>query len=66
MATDGIAPVKRPFRWHILVFLAPAALVYTAVMIFPLISTLYQSFFSKDWAFAGFDNFVTRCSPIRG
>ena len=40
-------------------FLAPAVLVYTAVMIFPLISTLYQSFFSKDLAFIGFGNFVT-------
>jgi raffinose/stachyose/melibiose transport system permease protein len=58
MATDSIEPIKRPFRWHILVFLAPAALVYTAVMIFPLVSTLYQSFFSKDWVFVGFANFI--------
>ena len=28
------------FRWHIVVFLAPAVLVYTAVMIFPLFNTL--------------------------
>ena len=27
-------------RWHIVVFLAPAVLVYTAVMIFPLFNTL--------------------------
>ncbi len=58
MATDSIAPVKRPFRWHILIFLAPATLVYTAVMIFPLMSTLYQSFFSPDWAYVGLGNFV--------
>jgi raffinose/stachyose/melibiose transport system permease protein len=50
---------RKPFRWHIAVFLAPAVLVYSAVMIFPLISTLYQSFFSKEWLFVGFDNFVT-------
>ncbi|RYE11324.1 MAG: sugar ABC transporter permease [Hyphomicrobiales bacterium] len=58
MATDNIEPIKRPFRSHILVFLAPAFLVYTAVMIFPLVSTLYQSFFSKDWTFVGFANFM--------
>ena len=27
---------RKPFRWHILVFLAPAVLVYTAIMIVPL------------------------------
>lgn len=58
MAAESIEPPKRPFRSHILVFLAPAVLVYTAVMIFPLVSTLYQSFFSKDWTFIGLGNFV--------
>ena len=58
MATVDIAPVKKPFRWHILVFLAPAALIYTAVMIFPLISTLYQAFFSQKQVFVGFGNFM--------
>lgn len=60
MATDSSgATAKRPFRWHIIVFLLPAAAVYSAFMIIPLVSTLYQSFFSKTWEFAGFDNFVT-------
>ena len=36
-ATDQIP--KRPFRWHILVFLAPAVAVYTIVMILPLFGT---------------------------
>ena len=31
---------KRPFRWHIVVFLAPAVLIYTAIMIIPLFGTL--------------------------
>ena len=31
---------KPKFRWHIVVFLAPAVLVYTAVMIYPLFATL--------------------------
>ncbi len=49
---------RRPFRWHIIVFLAPAVLVYTAVMILPLFGTLTLSFF-RDAAFVGFDNFRT-------
>ncbi len=51
---------KRPFRWHIAVFLAPAVLVYTAVMILPLFGTLQLSLFSRgpDGAvFVGLDNF---------
>jgi raffinose/stachyose/melibiose transport system permease protein len=40
------------------IFLLPAVLVYTAVMIFPLVSTLYQSFFSQSWQFIGLGNFV--------
>ena len=60
-AATAVAPkaMRRPFRWHIAIFLLPAAAVYTAIMIIPLVSTLYQSFFSKDWTFVGFDNFVT-------
>lgn len=59
MATNGIGAARKPFRWHIAVFLLPAVLVYTAVMILPLASTLYQSFFSKSWEFVGLDNFAT-------
>lgn len=65
MAVDEIGPVRKPFRWHILVFLLPAALVYTAVMIFPLISTLYQAFFSASWEFVGLGNFVTLLTDPR-
>ena len=49
-------------RWHIVVFLAPAVLVYTAVMIFPLFNTLRLSLYSEvDQArvFVGFANFET-------
>ncbi len=59
MTTDPIGPAtKRPFRWHIAIFLLPAVAVYSAFMIIPLVSTLYQSFYSKEWAFVGLDNFV--------
>lgn len=55
-----ISEIKRPRRWHILVFLLPALIVYTAVMILPLIETLRQSFFNTvngEYAFVGFGNF---------
>ena len=51
---------RRPFRWHIVVFLAPAVLVYTAIMIVPLFATLNLALYtSVDRApvFAGLENF---------
>ena len=53
-------PIRRPVRWHIAVFLAPAVLIYTAVMILPLIETLRLSLFNVQDGqsiFVGFDNF---------
>ncbi|KAB2700464.1 sugar ABC transporter permease [Ochrobactrum sp. GPK 3] len=53
---------KRPRRWHILVFLLPCVLVYTAVMVLPLIETLRQAFFNVvdgQRVFVGFANFQT-------
>ncbi|MGX1497791.1 carbohydrate ABC transporter permease [Roseibium aggregatum] len=55
--------MSRPrFRWHIVVFLAPAVLVYTAVMIFPLFNTLRLALYSKvdqERVFVGLQNFIT-------
>ena len=40
--------MDRPrFRWHIIVFLAPAVIVYTTVMIYPLFKTLWLALYSK-------------------
>lgn len=53
---------RKPFRWHIVVFLAPAVLVYTAIMIVPLIGTLNLSLFGKvegGREFVGLANFAT-------
>jgi len=54
---------RRPrVRWHILVFLAPAVFVYTAIMILPLFGTLRLSLFDivdKETVFTGLDNFRT-------
>ena len=53
---------KHPVRWHIAVFLAPAVIVYTAIMILPLFGTLQLSFFrqiDREAVFVGLDNFRT-------
>jgi raffinose/stachyose/melibiose transport system permease protein len=55
-------PPKRRTRWHIAVFLAPAVLVYTVVMIYPLFNTLRLSLFTEvdqSRVFVGLDNFRT-------
>lgn len=49
-------------RWHIAVFLAPAVLVYTAIMVIPLFDTLRLALFGKGEtgvAFVGLQNFET-------
>ncbi|MBU2361037.1 MAG: sugar ABC transporter permease [Alphaproteobacteria bacterium] len=49
-------------RWHIAVFLAPAVLVYTAIMIIPLFDTLRLALFNKGdggAVFVGLANFKT-------
>jgi len=53
---------KPRIRWHIAVFLAPAVLVYTAVMIFPLFNTLRLALYTRidrERVFVGLDNFRT-------
>ena len=53
---------RSPFRWHLAIFLAPAVLVYTAVMIIPLFATLNLALFRTvegAQTFVGLDNFRT-------
>ena len=53
---------KSRIKWHIVVFLAPAVLVYSAVMVFPLFNTLRLALYTEvDQArvFVGLDNFRT-------
>ncbi|MDP3262138.1 MAG: sugar ABC transporter permease [Tabrizicola sp.] len=53
---------RKPVRWHIAVFLAPAVLVYTALMIVPLFGTLNLSLFNEAGdvrVFVGLANFAT-------
>lgn len=59
MAT-GPSTARKPIRWHIAVFLAPAVLIYTLVMILPLFGTLQLSLFrsiDREQVFVGLDNF---------
>ncbi len=62
---DQIKPTR---RWHIAIFLAPAVIVYTAIMILPLFGTLQLSLFkSIDYiqVFVGLDNFRTLFGDVR-
>jgi raffinose/stachyose/melibiose transport system permease protein len=52
----------KPFPTHILVFLAPAVLIYSLFMVYPLLDSLRLSFFDirqNQEMFAGFRNYVT-------
>ncbi|BDA86183.1 ABC transporter permease [Aureimonas sp. SA4125] len=56
---SDIAP-RKSRRWHILVFLAPAILVYTVIMIVPLVETLWtalEGVVDGQIRFVGLDNF---------
>ncbi len=51
---------KPAIRWHIAVFLAPAVLVYTAIMIIPLFGTLQLAMYKVvegESLFVGLENF---------
>ncbi|HHI69540.1 MAG TPA: sugar ABC transporter permease [Rhodobacteraceae bacterium] len=56
------AETRHKRRWHIAVFLAPAVLVYTALMILPLFGTLQLSLYQEvdqKQVYVGFSNFAT-------
>ena len=63
VAPSAAAPTgQHGRRWHVLVFLAPALIVYSALMVIPLADTLRLALFRRvDGApvFAGLANFVT-------
>ncbi len=40
--------VRRPFPWHIVVFLAPGFLVYTVFMIYPIFGSLITSLYAPN------------------
>jgi raffinose/stachyose/melibiose transport system permease protein len=56
------ARARKPFPWHVVVFLAPAVLVYTAFMIFPMLDSLRLSLYNTTpdgVRFVGFENYQT-------
>ena len=53
---------KTPVRWHIAIFLLPAVIVYSVVMILPLFGTLQLSLYNRvdsNLVFVGLANFKT-------
>ncbi|TXR52036.1 carbohydrate ABC transporter permease [Reinekea thalattae] len=53
---------KRPFPWHLIVFLFPALLIYCVFSVYPLIDTLFLSLFDEQQGqahFVGLNNFIT-------
>ena len=56
------AKVRKPFPTHILVFLAPAVILYTLFMVYPLLNSLRLSFFEigpqNQTTFVGLDNYI--------
>lgn len=54
--------MRSNIRWHIPIFLAPAVIVYTVVMIFPLFNTLRLALYSRidqERVYVGLQNFQT-------
>ncbi len=54
--------VRRPFPTHLIVFLAPAVIIYSIFMVFPLLNSLRLSFYSidvqKQEIYVGLQNYV--------
>ena len=50
-----------PFPWHIVVFLAPAVIIYTVIMVYPLVDSLRLSLYAEndnhEEVFVGLDNY---------
>ncbi len=63
MTTAAKDRVRKPFPYHIVVFLAPAFIIYTMLMIYPLIDSLRLSLFTRNDAgvetFVGLSNYQT-------
>ncbi len=58
-----VSKQRKKFPFYIVVFLAPAVIIYTIIMIYPLLASLGLSFFSRTaenkYVFAGLSNYVT-------
>jgi raffinose/stachyose/melibiose transport system permease protein len=58
-------PSRKPFPWHIIVFLTPAVLIYSIFMIYPLLDSLRFSLLApspdnpRENIFVGLQNYIT-------
>ena len=68
MASDALPAAEEQSRWrdfptYIVVFLAPATIVYTLFMVYPLIDSIRLSFYGTaedgQFFFVGLENYVT-------
>lgn len=50
---------RRRFPIHLVVFLAPAVIIYSVFMVYPLLDSLRLSLFDETGAWVGLDNFDT-------
>jgi raffinose/stachyose/melibiose transport system permease protein len=51
--------LRRRFPTHLVVFLAPAVIIYSVFMVYPLLDSLRLSMFDNAGGFIGLDNFDT-------
>jgi raffinose/stachyose/melibiose transport system permease protein len=59
--TKGASRPRKGFPFHLLVFIVPAALIYTVFMVYPLLDSLRMSLFSPSQpnVFVGLQNYAT-------
>jgi raffinose/stachyose/melibiose transport system permease protein len=55
----GRSPRRRRVRWHIAAFIAPALVVYTLFMVYPLVDSIWRALFDDAGHWVGIDNYRT-------
>jgi raffinose/stachyose/melibiose transport system permease protein len=53
------SPRRRRVRWHIAAFIAPALVVYTLFMVYPLVDSIWRALFDDAGHWVGIDNYRT-------
>mgnify|MGYP001816479193 CR=1 FL=1 len=51
-------PWYRRIPWHVVLFMAPAVIIYTVFMVFPLFDSLRLSLFDSEGGFTGLGNYA--------
>ena len=59
MSSQSRVPApRRQIPWHVIAFMAPAVIIYTVFMIYPLFDSLRLSVLNEEGAFTGLDNYA--------